>query len=78
MNLYLLSRDDANNYDTYDSIVVCAESEDEARKIHPHGRFTSDKYRSWASSPDLVSAKLIGVADLSIEKGVVHTSYNAG
>jgi hypothetical protein len=35
MNLYLLSQDVVCGYDTYDSCVVAAESEDEARKIHP-------------------------------------------
>ena len=37
MKLYLLSQDDNNDYDTYDSIVVCAESEEDARnRISEH------------------------------------------
>lgn len=35
MNLYILQNTDNLDYDTYDSIVVCAESEEEARYIHP-------------------------------------------
>lgn len=35
MNLYLISQTINEGYDTYDSAVVAAESEDEARKIHP-------------------------------------------
>lgn len=33
MNLYLISQDVNNDYDTYDSAVVAAESEEEARGI---------------------------------------------
>lgn len=35
MKLWLLEQDEHNGYDTYDSLVVAAESEDEARAIHP-------------------------------------------
>ena len=58
MNLYLLTQDVNMGWDTYDSAIVCAESEEEAVKIHPNGE--------------------IGVADESIEKGVVLASFNAG
>lgn len=36
MNLYLISQDVNRAYDTYDAAVVAAESEEEARRIHPH------------------------------------------
>lgn len=36
MNLYLISQDVNIDYDTYDSVVVAAESEGEARGIHPN------------------------------------------
>ena len=35
MKLYLLSQQANNNYGTYDSLVVCAGSEEQARKISP-------------------------------------------
>lgn len=35
MNLYLLTQNQVTGYDTYDSCVVAAESEDDAREIHP-------------------------------------------
>lgn len=35
LHLYLLTQDENIDYDTYDSCVVCAESEDEAKHIHP-------------------------------------------
>lgn len=35
MNIYLLSQTENNGYDTYDSCVVIAETEKEAKLIHP-------------------------------------------
>lgn len=35
MNLYLISQTENIGYDTYDSAVVCAESEEEAKNIYP-------------------------------------------
>lgn len=35
MNLYLISQDQNSDYDTYDSAVVAANNEDEARYTHP-------------------------------------------
>ena len=35
MKLYLISQDVNNDYDTYDSAVVVAKSEQDAREIHP-------------------------------------------
>lgn len=42
--LYLLSQDENSGYDTYDSCIVCAESEDEAKRIYP------DEYCIWDES----------------------------
>jgi hypothetical protein len=38
MNVYLISTR-YKGYDTYDSAVVLAESEEEARNTHPNGRY---------------------------------------
>ena len=35
LNLYLLTQDDNNDYDTFDSMIVVAENEEQARMIHP-------------------------------------------
>lgn len=35
MKLYLISQNVNDNYDTYDSAIVCAESSYEARRTHP-------------------------------------------
>lgn len=81
MNLYLIYRNDIADYDTYDSAIVCAESEEEAVKIHPNGDFFDTGWRwreEWVENPSLVKCRKIGVADKSIEKGVVLASFNAG
>ena len=41
MKLYLIKQDDNCGYDTYDSAVVIATSEEEARQIHPSTYYKS-------------------------------------
>jgi hypothetical protein len=36
MNLYLLTQTANQDHDTYDSVIVCAETPTEAKKIHPN------------------------------------------
>lgn len=47
MKIYLLSQDRNSWYDTYDSCVVCAESEEEARTIHPSEFVTHYRDGKW-------------------------------
>jgi len=82
MNLYLISQDVNENYDTYDSAIVAAKTNKEARMIHPSDLYDNwdgkaEKYGSWASFED-VKAKLIGTAKKGTRKGIVLASYNAG
>lgn len=92
-NLYLISQYENGNYDydydTYDSAVVVAESENAARLIHPDGTSTKGDwggslFDSWVH-PDSVRVQLIGTCIQSVddkeqlEAGtVVCASYNAG
>ena len=85
VNLYLLEQEENGDYDTFDSIVVCAKSAKEARKIHPRGDWSfkdADKlltaHSGWCSSPSAVVCTLLGKADKSVVPGIVHTSYRAG
>ena len=81
MNLYLLKQDANMDWDTYDSAIVCAESEEEAIKIHPNGDVFNGEWKwnnNWAKNPSQVRCQKIGVADGSVEKGVVLASFNAG
>lgn len=80
MNIYLIYQEVNNDYDTYDSAVVTAETEEAAIMIHPskgvgwNGK--PERWDSWTSS-DNVKATLLGRSD-SDESGVVLSSYNAG
>lgn len=80
MNLYFLSRTDYVGYDEYDSFVMCAESEEEARKFQPNGKeFTDELYQgSWTKNICDVHCVLIGAASEKVRKGVVIASFNAG
>ena len=78
MNLYLLEQDENSSYDTYDSCVVAAENEEDARSISPTGGWSDNWYNAWASKPENVTVTLIGIADEKIEKGIVLSSFNAG
>jgi len=82
MNLYLISQNINEGYDTYDSAVVCANSKKEARMIHP-AEYEDDwngKSREWDSwcNAENVQVIKIGVAFKKIKKGVVCASFNAG
>ena len=74
MNLYKISQTENRFHDTYDSAVVCAESEDVARSMNPASK---DRDYSW-TSPDNVVVELIGKAAPGIQQGVVVASFNAG
>jgi hypothetical protein len=47
MNLYLISQDSNDGYDTYDCAVVAATSPEDARKIHPSSFVTHVKDGKW-------------------------------
>lgn len=77
LKIYKISQTENSGYDTYDSCIVCAESEDEARKITPC-HYQWGRVDSWCSSPHKVTVELIGEADSKIEKGIILSSFNAG
>ena len=92
-NLYLLWQVVNNDYDTYDSAVVCAESEQKAKEIDPsghrvakdgkwyfqyaNGQEAEDDHSSWAAIEN-VKVRKIGKAEKDIELGLVLASFNAG
>ena len=72
--LYRLMQDDNNGYETFDSAIVCAGSEEEAKTIEVGGWG-----REWANSPDSVHVELIGTAlDDGCVGDVLLASFNAG
>ncbi len=94
MNLYLISQSTNNGYDTYDSAVVAAESEQEAQKIHPNPNRSWDKVElneegawidrwgdscgTWADYKSQVTVKYLGQAEEGTQSGVILASFNAG
>lgn len=81
MNLYKLTQDTIRGYDTYDSAVVSAETEEQARNMHPDGITASgwelNAYPDWPKA-EYVSVELLGTAVTGTKPGVIVASYNAG
>lgn len=80
MKLYLISQDQNNYYDTYDSAVVAAPDEDTARRMDPDGKIALwEKHCSaWCSSSEYVQVRYLGEAAEGTEQGVICASFNAG
>ena len=80
MKLWLISQDVVGDWDTYDSAVVAAETEWEAKMIHPNGSDSvgPNDFPSWATDPKDIECELLGVAKPGTEKGVICSSFNAG
>ena len=84
MNIYLIEQTVNQDYDTYDSAVVVAETEEEARLIHPNGEDSlkivpEESYTDWdwCKLADVKVTLLGTLADSNI-KGVICASFNAG
>lgn len=83
MNIYLVYRTDRSrvDYDEFDSFVVVAESEEQARHTHPNGEKIVDgkSLNNWAwVDPRDVSVELLGKASEGVKPGIVCASFNAG
>lgn len=78
MNIYLLSQTRNQRYDTYDSAVVAAASEEEARKTDVAGAEGGDPEIFGWVRPEFVAVRLLGVANPGTEAGVILASFNAG
>jgi len=83
MKLFKISQSERGGYDTYDSAVVAAETEEEAALTYPGIESDKpitewDKYSGWASSPANVYVEYLGEASDGIERGVIVSSFNAG
>jgi len=87
--IYLLKREEAarGGWDTFDSLVVVADSEDEARLIHPEESWCyssradlwEDNSYTWVNTPEEVIVAEVGEANDNQEAGtIVCASFNAG
>ena len=80
MNLYLISQEENYHHDTYDAMIVCANSTDEARNITPDkdNCFPPKGISTWCSSPEHVTVEYLGIADKKITREIILSSFNAG
>lgn len=77
MNLYLISQSQNNDWGTYDSLVVAAETAQDAALITPNSFGFNHNY--WCSAVEHVEVKLIGVAKEGTAAGeIIISSFNAG
>ena len=90
MNIYLIVRTDKINYDEFDSFIVIAKTEEEAKHTHPYYKEEEDikeevwywkNSNSWINKDNLhlLNVILIGKATKkhNIRK-VICASFNAG
>ena len=83
MNLYHISQDVYNGYDTYSDAVVAAKTAKSAATFHPMGgdwRVPHDTYcgGAWVNDPAQVSVEYIGKAKRGTKEGVICASFHAG
>ena len=72
MNIYKISQSENNGYDTFDSAIVAAESEEKARDMNPISEWGNNPLKvnwdctsrrsSWAFSREKVNVEFLGVA----------------
>lgn len=85
MYLWLISQGNNTGYDTFDSAVVVASTQEIARTVHPrhgvqnHGASEPHDLYDW-TTPDLVIVKCVGIADRKYTKEgeIICASFNAG
>ena len=88
MNLYRLSQTVNDDYDTYDSVIVCAASPKAAIKIRPccvrhkekFARCSCDpcEHYTWVNNDEDIYVEYLGKAKQGMKGGIVLASFNAG
>lgn len=88
MKLWHISQTVNSGWDTYDSAVVAAETEEDARNIHPSDNevykrpatIWDRRFSDWAFSPEQVVVEMIGTAEPGKYPApcVIVASFNAG
>lgn len=78
MKIFLVDRN-VIEMDTYDSFVCFAESEDQARNMHPRNAWEEEYiYQDWCKKEECINLKvtLLGASDNEHESKVILASYN--
>lgn len=77
MNIYLITQNENDGWDTYNAAVVVARNEEKAKDICPAE--TGWGTTMWATCPHKVKATLIGIANKDQQNGkVICVSFKAG
>ena len=71
MNLYLVTQNANTGQYTYEFAVVAAETEEEAKTVHPFDE-------TWAKCANQVSAEYLGIAKEETKKGIIIPAFNEG
>lgn len=81
MKLWIITQSFNDNYDTYDSAVVAAETAEDAQKILPErgnrGQDDDDRMHRWAPV-EHVRVEYLGEAAPGWGEGTILGSFNAG
>ena len=77
MKIYKIYQDINNKYDTYDSFIVCAEDEEDAKVIITLDK-EDDLYGSWVKDVKDIQVEYLGEAKEGLERGELLASFNAG
>ena len=84
MKLFLISQTENRGLDRFDSAVVAARDEEEAKEMHPNGNMLKTSLdweaetESWCHSKKRVKVKYLGIAVKGTEWGVICASFDAG
>ena len=84
MNIYLVSQEENDSYNTHDSFVCYAETKEKAKQLDPDGNvYFKDsqcwgEYGDWCSHPDKAKVKLIGSSPRKKKNTIICSSFNAG
>ena len=83
MKIFLISQTQNTGYDTFDSAVVVAEREEDARLTIPDNisgwpSTWGEDYSTWCKNPEDVTVTYLGEAKEGSLPGVVCASFNAG
>jgi len=75
--IYRISQTVNNDYDTFDSFVVCANDEEDAKLVVDlDGQ--EESYGDWVKNTKDIDVEYLGEAKKELERGVVLGSFNAG
>ncbi len=79
MRLWKISQTQTNDWDTYDSAVVAAETKEAAAATFPESDvWRTEAWAGWCASPADVTVEYLGEAKPGTGPGTIVSSFNAG